>query len=181
MSATTEQVNRKAVYLAVGLALIAVVGSVVTAIIASNSNSANTERQIKHDEGQKRQNAVGAARVLAYQFVTAEVYMQGGLDTGVLMPYDPKYDVQISQEDLKAISSSSEIGVDRWQRISASLSNLDSLGFFVRHERSKGVRHLHKGARVVFQWQIATIDNALDALAPLAGTPKIRQDPFGAG
>jgi hypothetical protein len=161
-------------------ALVAAAAAVAVALISNSSNAADTGRQLRHEDQQARQQAVGAARVLAGQLVTAEVYLQGMLDTGRLFDYDDKYDVQLPQADLKRIASDPRLGVDRWQRIATALSNLDSLGFFVRDKYRRGIRRLGPEETGVFVLQIKTIDNALAALDPLSGTPKIRADPFGA-
>jgi hypothetical protein len=170
---------RRTIFLSLFVAILAAAASVATAVISARSSVSDTKRQIAYQEAQERQDAVGAARVLAYQLVTAEVYAQGALDTNQLIPWDPKNDVQLSQADLKAISASPLIGVDRWQRIVAALSNLDSLGYFVRIRRGQGVRRLGPGETRVLDLQIATIDGALDAMKPLAGKPKLRKNPFG--
>jgi hypothetical protein len=108
-------------------ALLAAVAAIATAVITSRSNSADTERRIHHERAIARQDAVGAARVLAKELATVEVYMQGMLRVDQLIPCDDKYNVEISQEDQKRIAAAPEIGVDRWQRVAAALSNLDTL------------------------------------------------------
>jgi hypothetical protein len=179
----TDDARRGPRNLTVSVSLIAAVlaagAAVATAVISSHGNAADTRRQIKHDEATDRRDTIGAARVLAGQLVTAEVYLQGMLDTNRLIPYDGKYDVQIAQDDLKRIASAPALGVDRWQRVAAALSNLDSLEFFVRDRYRLGVRALSDREVGVFALQIQSIDSALEALAPLSGTPKLRADPFG--
>lgn len=156
-------------------AILAAAAAIATALISSGSNSADTERRITRERQVARSEAVGAARVLAGELATPEVYMQGMLRTDRLFPYDPKYDVQLPQEDLKAVASA--LGVNRWQQVAAALGNLDTLGFFIRNEYRRGTRRLHRGHIAVFKGQIAAIDDAWEALDPLSGTPKLRAGP----
>ena len=104
--------------------------------------------------------------------------MQGMLRVGRLIPYDDKYDIQIPAEDRKRIAT--ELGVDRWQRVGTALSNLDTLGGFIRDQYRRGHRRLHRGHIAVFEQQIAAIDGAWEALDPLSGTPELTDAPFGA-
>lgn len=178
---TEEPPARKSWLIAYGPtvgAILAAAAAIATAVITSNSNEADTQRRIDHEIEVAHQDATGAARVLASELATAEVYMQGMLKVGRLIPYADKYDVQMSQDDLKQIAT--EIGVDNWQRVGAALSNLDSLGPYIRDEYRRGQRQLHEGHTTVFQMQIKAIDNAWAALDPLSGTPQLRGDPFGA-
>lgn len=160
-------------------AVVAALAAIATAVITSRSNSADTERRINHEKAIARQETVGAARVLAKELVTVEVYMQGMLRVDRLIPYDEKYNVQMSQEDLKRIAAAPAIGVDRWQRIAGALSNLDNLESYIRDKYRRGARRLDRGDVAVFELDIASIDSAWKALDPLSGTPKLRKDPFG--
>jgi hypothetical protein len=155
-------------------AILAAAAAIATAVIASESNSADTQRRIEHELALARRDATGAARVLAKELATVEVYLQGMLRVDRLISYDSKYNVQLSTEDQKRIAAAPEIGVDRWQRIATALSNLDALEGYIRSEyRRGGMRPLHRGHVAVFQLDIESIDRAWEALDPLSGTPKL--------
>jgi hypothetical protein len=161
-------------------AVLAAAAAIATAVISSQSNSADAERRIDHETAVARQEAVGAARVLAKELATVEVYLQGMLRVDRLIPYDGKYNIQLEQDDQKRIAAAPEIGVNRWQRVAAALSNLDALESYVRDKYKRGARRLDRGDVAVFRLSTESIDNAWQALDPLSGTPEVRADPFGA-
>jgi hypothetical protein len=158
-------------------AMIAAVAAVATAVITSHSNSADAERRIEHEKLEAHREAVGSARVLAKELVTADVYLQGMLRVNEMIPWDEKYNVDLSQEDQKLVASASEIGVDRWQKVAAALSNLDGLEGYIRDRYRRG-RRLDAGDVAVFSLASKTIDRAWEALDPLSGTPKLLNDPL---
>jgi hypothetical protein len=163
-------------------ALIAAVAAIATAVISSSSNSADTQRRIDFEAAAAHTDTVGAARVLAKELATVEVYMEGMLSTGRMFPFDEKYNVELSTSDQKLIASAKELGVDGWQRVAAALSNLDTLESYIRskYRRGEGSK-LDAGDVAVFELDIKAIDGAWDALKPLAGEPRPRKDPFGSG
>ncbi len=179
--AAGSRLARWTIYASVFAAVLAALAAVAVAVISSNSNAADTERRIDHEKAVEHREAVGAARVLAKELATVEVYMAGMLRVNRLIKYDEKYNVQLTQDDQKRIAAAPEMGVDRWQRVAAALSNLDSLESYVRDEYRRGVRRLHRGNVAVFEMQRTAIDDAWAALDPLSGTPKLRDDPFGSG
>lgn len=176
-----SRLARWTIYASVFAAVVAAIAAVAVAVISSNSNAADTQRRIDHEKEVARSQTVGAARLLAKELATVEVYMAGMLEVNRLIPYDEKYNVQLTQDDQKRIAAAPEIGVDGWQRVAAALSNLDSLEPYVRREYRRGVRRLHPGNVAVFEMQRKAIDAAWAALDPLSGTPKLRNDPFGSG
>jgi hypothetical protein len=158
-------------------AVIAAVAAVATAVISSQSNAADTQRRIQHETSEAHREAVGAARVLAKELSTVDVYLQGMLRVNQLIRWDEKYNVELSQEDQKLIASAPEIGVDRWQKVAAALTNLDSLEGYIRDKYRPG-RHLDAGDVAVFSLDSKTIDRAWEALDPLSGTPRVLDDPL---
>jgi hypothetical protein len=136
-----------------------------------------SDDRIEHEKLEAHREAVGSARVLAKELGTADVYLQGMLRVNELIPWDDKYNVDLSRRDQKLIASAHEIGVDRWQKAAAALSNLDGLEGYIRDKYRRG-RRLDAGDVAVFSLDSRTIDRAWEALDPISGTPKLLNDPL---
>ena len=160
-------------------AVLAAAAAIATAVISARSNAADTHPADRSPNRGRESGSDRGSTGAGQGASNRRGVPAGNIAHPAADPIRPEEQRGSRPITIQAIAAAPELGVDRWQRVAAALSTLDSLGFYVTDKYRRGGRRLDRGDVAVFELDIATIDGAWEALAPLSGTPKIRVDPLG--